>query len=91
MEIRKEFGQTYVNRAIYAESWFLIGHKMLGNGNGRYLHTGNVSAGCITVKDIHKWNKLYLFLVKSRKKGDNRSVGQVRVINSKAVKSNRTR
>ena len=56
----------------YAMTWFRI-----GNEGDRFLHTGSVSLGCITVKDTEKWTEIYNFLIRRRK--DNSSVGTIRI------------
>ena len=75
-------GGYYLDKSKYTRTWFLTGHKLLGKGNGRYLHTGSISAGCITV-DPDKWDELYKHLILSRKKRDHRSIGKIKVIKSK--------
>ncbi len=72
-------GEYYMSRSSRAKSWFLIGHGLLGDGAGRYLHPGRISAGCVTVTDVENWNRLYRYLIPSRK-GDNLSVGTINVI-----------
>jgi hypothetical protein len=72
-------GEYYMARSIRAKTWFLIGHGLLGDGAGRYLHPGRISAGCVTVTDVENWNRLYQYLILSRK-GDNLSVGTINVI-----------
>ena len=58
----------------YAKTWFRIGHS-----GDRYLHPGERSAGCITVKDTKRWTEIYRHLIISRKH-DSRSIGVVKVI-----------
>lgn len=65
-------GDSYLDEAKYSRSWFRI-----GNRGDRYLHCGNVSAGCITVTSISEWDKIYKHLILSRK--NNKSVGFVKV------------
>ncbi len=67
-------GRNYEKRALRAMSWFRIGHE-----GERYLHTGRVSLGCITIIEIEKWNEIYDKLIKARK-GDFLSVGELEVI-----------
>jgi hypothetical protein len=43
-------------------TWFRIGHS-----GDRFLHPCRVSAGCVTVKDIGEWTKIYNYLINSRK------------------------
>lgn len=66
-------GGSYTGQAKYAKTWFRIGHS-----GDRFLHCGQRSAGCITVKDIHKWDEIYKHLIRSRKGFD--SIGTVNVI-----------
>jgi hypothetical protein len=54
-------GEGYENRSAYAKSWFRI-----GNSGARYLHCGEVSAGCATVTDIAGWTGLYLEIIGRR-------------------------
>lgn len=76
-------GASYIASSNRAKSWFLIGHGLLGDGAGRYLHPGRISAGCVTVTEVTNWNKLYQYLILSRK-GDNTSVGTINIINKPA-------
>ncbi|MCT4663710.1 MAG: hypothetical protein N4A45_00585 [Flavobacteriales bacterium] len=66
-------GEYYTNRAKYAKTWFRLGHS-----GERFLHCGNISAGCVTVKDIDSWDRIYQYLILSRK--GTRSVGTIEVI-----------
>ncbi|MBA4747030.1 MAG: hypothetical protein H2058_17455 [Muricauda sp.] len=66
-------GDYYTGQSTYAKTWFRIGHS-----GDRFLHCGNVSAGCITVKDIHRWDEIYKHLIISRKDFD--SIGTVEII-----------
>lgn len=68
----------YVNQSIFAKTWFRIGHS-----GDRYLHPGNVSAGCVTVKDIPKWTEIYNHLI-NRRKNDSKSVGEIHVFETEA-------
>lgn len=68
------FGNGYLNRSQYATTWFRI-----GDGRDRYLHPGSVSAGCITVTDVEKWNLVWQYLILARK-GDGMNVGNVTVV-----------
>lgn len=60
----------YRNRAKRAKTWFRI-----RVGGARYLHTGSVSAGCLTVTDVEKWDSLYDAIIWCRKIGDNDAHG----------------
>lgn len=67
-------GDRYLDRARLARIWFRIGH----NGE-RYLHTGSISLGCMTITEVEKWDALCKILLKARK-GDFISVGILEVI-----------
>ncbi|WP_452222783.1 hypothetical protein [Lacinutrix chionoecetis] len=69
-------GASYTDRASYAKTWFSLGH-FSGVGDV-YLHCGNYSAGCVTVKDIEKWDTIYSYLIKARL-GFSNSVGNITV------------
>ncbi|MCV6628519.1 MAG: hypothetical protein OIF50_01530 [Flavobacteriaceae bacterium] len=66
-------GATYTGQAKYAKTWFRVGHT-----GDRFLHCGDISEGCITVKDIDKWDEIYLYLIVARKGFE--SVGTVEII-----------
>ncbi len=68
-------GRPYLNKSRFALVWFHIGHDPRDD---RFLHTGSVSAGCISMREIEKWNEACKKLLISRK--DNISVGVLRVI-----------
>ncbi|MFB9327994.1 hypothetical protein ACFFSY_18875 [Paenibacillus aurantiacus] len=70
-------GESYEDRSRFASTWFRIGHS-----GDRYLHTGSVSAGCVTMTDIPKWTDLYNYLIKRRK--DDKSVGEIHVFATEA-------
>lgn len=73
-----EFGASYMSQSHYAKTWFYLGRGNAVPGrNDRYLHTGRVSAGCITV-DPSGWTQLYRYLILCRS-GDEKTVGSVRV------------
>lgn len=65
----------YEGSAKYATTWFRVGHS-----GDRYLHTGSVSAGCVTVTEIASWDKIYAYLIKARV-GDGLTVGTIEVVN----------
>jgi hypothetical protein len=65
---------NYIEISSRFNTWFRVGH----NGE-RYLHTGRVSLGCITIIEIEKWNEIYDKLIKTRK-GDFISVGVLEVV-----------
>lgn len=67
-------GLDYARRGVkYATTWFRIGHA-----GDRYLHPGRISAGCVTVNDLEKWDDLYKYLIKARASGT--SVGSIQVV-----------
>ena len=66
-------GGRYTGEARYAKTWFRVGHS-----GDRFLHTGNVSAGCATVQSVGEWDNIYQYLITSRT-GDTKSVGEIEV------------
>ncbi len=68
-----EFGQKYPE-AKRPTVWFKIGHD-----GDRYLHTGEISKGCITIIETKRWPEIYNALIKARK-GDSQSVGTLEVV-----------
>jgi uncharacterized protein YutE (UPF0331/DUF86 family) len=52
--------------------------KMVGFRNVAVLHVGKHSLGCVTVKDLSDWEKIYYRLIYSRK--DAKSVGILDVV-----------
>lgn len=66
--------RNYVNISSRFKTWFRIGHE-----GEKYLHTGRVSLGCVTITEVEKWNEIYNKLIKARK-GDFLSVGVLEVI-----------
>lgn len=73
------WGVDYMAQSPYAKNWFYLGqgNAMPGN-NDRYLHTGRLSDGCITV-DPAGWTQLYQYLILCRR-GDGKTVGMVSVV-----------
>lgn len=67
-------GRPYLDRAPHALTWFRAGHD-----GERYIHTGGRSAGCITLTEHGRWEKLYQVLIRARK-GDGISAGILHVI-----------
>lgn len=67
-------GARYQKEAKRAKTWFRIGHS-----GDRYLHTGGISFGCMTVVEKKRWVEIYSALIKARK-GDFLSVGVLEVI-----------
>lgn len=69
-----DIGVQYLHRSKNATIWFRIGHS-----GDRYLHPGMITEGCCTVTEIEKWNRLYQYLILSRK-GDGQSVGTIKIV-----------
>ena len=65
-----DLARSYVPQASKAMTWFYLGtgHAVPGI-NDRYLHPGLISAGCVTVTDLSKWDMLYDTLILSRVPG----------------------
>lgn len=66
--------KEYLEKAKFARIWFRIGHV-----GEKYLHTGRVSLGCMTITEIEKWDELCEVLLKARK-GDLISIGIVEIV-----------
>ena len=65
--------------ASKAMAWFYLGTGNAKPGdNDRYLHPGRVSAGCVTVTEVSKWDSLYAVLILSRATGG-KDVGTITV------------
>ncbi len=74
-----QLGGGYMAQSSYAKSWFYLGNgNAIPGNNDRYLHTGSVSAGCVTV-DPSGWTKLYQYLILCRR-GDGKTVGTIAVV-----------
>lgn len=74
-------GHAYLSNSIYAKTWFYLGHGHAtpgGHGGDRYLHTGNRSAGCVTVDPDH-WTRLYELIIRCRS-NDGSTVGSITVL-----------
>ena len=69
-------GRKYLNRSKFALVWFHIGHNARDD---RFLHTGSVSAGCVSMKEIEKWTAVCRKLLIARK-GDDISIGTLKVV-----------
>ena len=69
---------VYADETAYPMSWCYlgVGHAVPGN-NDRYLHPGNISAGCVSVAPSG-WTPLYEYLILSRN-GDGKNVGKITV------------
>lgn len=65
-----DLGRSYVSRASKAMTWFYLGTgNAIPGRNDRYLHPGRISAGCVTVTDLSKWDSLYARSILSRASG----------------------
>ena len=60
-----DLGRKYCDKSKRACTWF----RIRGQGD-RYLHTGSISAGCLTMTDVEKWDSLYDAIIWCRKSGD---------------------
>lgn len=71
----------YLEDSDFSYAWFRIGED-----SSRYLHIGNITAGCITIGaeqtgtpgDRKKWTSIYRYLINCRA-GNNKSVGTIHV------------
>ncbi len=68
-----ELGRPYLDQAKYARTWF-----RLGETGDRYLHTGRVSAGCVTVETVDSWDSICKFLLRCRL--DSKAIGILEVL-----------
>jgi hypothetical protein len=68
------FGAGYRKQAAFARTWFRVGHS-----GDRFLHVGSVSLGCVTVRQVERWDEICALLITARK-GDLKSIGQIIVI-----------
>ena len=73
-------GRGYMTDSKYAKTWFYLGHgtaKPGENGLDRYLHTGMISGGCVTVNP-DQWTQLYELICKCRS-NDGKTIGTITV------------
>ena len=71
-----ELGAGYLPQSRYAKNWFYLGQGAAIRGNNdRYLHTGRVSLGCVTVEPS-SWTKLYQYLILCRS-GNGKTIGSI--------------
>ena len=68
-------GESYLDKATLAKVWFKVSHP----DNERYLHTGERTAGCITLTEVERWDELCKVLLKARR-GDGESIGVVEIV-----------
>jgi hypothetical protein len=78
-----KFGRPYLDKSRKAMSWFYIGPGAIATKgtDAFYLHPGQTSLGCVTIKDVDTWTALYDYLTLARH-GDGLSVGTLMVTNS---------
>ena len=73
-------GRNYMTDSPYAKTWFFLGHGAAQageSGRDRYLHTGLISGGCVTV-DPDGWTRLYELIIKCRS-NDGTTIGSITV------------
>lgn len=76
-----DLGRSYIIHTSKAMTWFYLGTGNAVPGrNDRFLHPGRISAGCVTVTDLSKWDSLYAVLILSRAIGG-KNVGTITVQN----------
>lgn len=69
-----EGGWDYFKHSVFASTWFRI-----MDGDEKYIHTGKVSNGCLTITNHDKWDEVYSLLILARK-GDGRHIGTLKVV-----------
>jgi hypothetical protein len=75
-------GDSYLTQSSYARLWYPIPLDQNQDGipDDRFLHCGNISAGCVTVRDIPQWTGICRYLY-NRRLRDN-VVGMITVSSS---------
>ncbi len=74
-----DLARGYVSKSSKAMTWFYLGTgNAIPGRNDRYLHPGRISAGCVTVTDLYKWDSLYAILILSRATGG-KNIGTINV------------
>ncbi|MBV8271310.1 MAG: hypothetical protein JO067_03460 [Cupriavidus sp.] len=72
-------GALYLPQTAYALSWCYLGHgTAVRRSNDRYLHPGELSSGCVSVKPAD-WTAVYQRLVRARS-GDGKTFGYLDVL-----------
>jgi hypothetical protein len=70
-----------MDEARCAKSWFLVGYghavRAEKQGLDRYLHTGMLSDGCITIDPVD-WDAVYELIIKCRS-NDGKNIGTLLV------------
>ncbi len=70
---------AYGSHSRYYKTWFYLGKgRAIAFNNDRYLHTGMVSDGCVTV-DPSSWTDLYRYLILCRR-NDATNIGTITVV-----------
>lgn len=72
---RHSAGSSY---GKYADTWFRIDKQ--GVSGNRYIHAGRGTAGCVTVIETEKWEKIYQKLIKGR--NSSKDIGVLEVISN---------
>lgn len=65
------YGAGYRQQAAFARTWFRVGHS-----GDRFLHAGSVSLGCVTVRQVERWDEICGLIITARM-GDLKSIGQI--------------
>lgn len=73
-DIPHEGGVRYFSDSDFATTWFRI-----MDGDTKYIHTGQVSGGCLTITNMEKWDDIYFLLILARK-GDGMHIGTIKVV-----------
>lgn len=86
-----EKARKYFDKSLFASTWYLINEPLYKDDSrteenekgkkARYFHMGNGSAGCLTVRDHHRWTEIVEFIYRCRK--DSKNVGVVEVLSIK--------
>jgi hypothetical protein len=60
--------QRYLAQSSYARVWYPIPADQNRDGidDERFLHCGDASAGCVTVRDVPQWTGIYKYLYNRR-------------------------
>jgi hypothetical protein len=58
----------YLTQSSYARVWYPIpaDQNQDGTDDQRFLHCGDASAGCVTVRDVPQWTGIYKYLYNRR-------------------------
>lgn len=67
-------GNHYLSASPYATVWFRVSYE-----GDKYLHCGQGTLGCVTVRPPEQWTAIYNDLIRRRRKKDNRSVGAIHI------------